>query len=378
MSAWWSQGGRGAGCRRGEAPAPGVPDGRRDPEAARVEARPGVAVAEERTASQQGEDGVGEQEDDEQVDQRRQAQGEGEATHARAGQREERQRREEVDAVGDQDGALGAVPAGLDRGGERTPVAQLVTHPLEVDDERVGGEADGDDQAGDAGHVEAVVVRPAQDRDGQVGHQAGDEDRGDGDEAQGAVLDQRVDDDEQEADQARDEAVAQLLAAQGGADVDAGLLDERQRQRTELELVGQAAGAVEGEATGDAGAAVEDGLVEAGRDDDLGVEGGGELVLRLGQRDHLAADLGVLLGALTVEGERDLDLVGDVALLVADVAGGGVGDLVAGDGHRAQDVLGRAVDVTGDQRLGRVVDDVLEGGRVAAVERLELGGAARG
>ena len=192
-------------------------------------------------------DRVGEQEDDEQVDQRRQAQGEGEAAHARAGQRVERRAAaRKLTPSATRMVRLARFQPVSTAARERAAVTQLVTHPLEVDDERVGGEADGDDEAGDAGHVEAVVVRPAQDRDRQVGDQAGDEDRGDRDEAQGAVLEQRVHDDEEQADQAGDQAVAQLLAAQGRADVDAGLLDERQRQRTELQLVGQAAGARRG------------------------------------------------------------------------------------------------------------------------------------
>ena len=80
-----------------------------------------------------------------------------------------------------------------------------------------------------------------------------------------------------------------------------------------------------------------------------------------GRRHHRAADVGVLLGALAVEGQRDLDLARHRALLVGAVAGGGVADLVAGHGDRAEDVLGAAVDVAGDERLRRVVDEAVEG-----------------
>ena len=47
-------------------------------------------------------------------------------------------------------------------------VAQLVADAFEVDDERVGREADGHDQARDAGERKPVALAPARMRDGQV------------------------------------------------------------------------------------------------------------------------------------------------------------------------------------------------------------------
>ena len=148
-------------------------------------------------------DRVGEEEDDDEVEDRRQAQGEGEAAHVRRRQHVEHEGGEEVDAVGGEDGALGAVPPGLDRALQRAALAQLVADPLEVHDEAVRGEPDGDDEAGDAGHVEPVVVRPAEDGHHEVGEQRREAERGDGHQAEQPVLDHRVDDDEQQADRGR-------------------------------------------------------------------------------------------------------------------------------------------------------------------------------
>ena len=100
-----------------------------------------------------------------------------------------------------------------------TSRAQLVPDPLEADDERISGEADGDDQTGDTGHVEAVVVRPPEDGDGQVGQQPGEHDGRDRHQAEHAVLGQRVEEDQDETGQAGQQAVAQLLGTQRRADL---------------------------------------------------------------------------------------------------------------------------------------------------------------
>ena len=64
-------------------------------------------------------------------------------------------------------------PSGLDRSTKRSTVADLVTQSLEVDDERVGGDTDRDDQSRDSGqrqseavamteqNTEAYVINPA-------------------------------------------------------------------------------------------------------------------------------------------------------------------------------------------------------------------------
>ena len=95
-------------------------------------------------------------------------------------------RGEQVDALRGVDGAQRALPAGLDGADEAAAVAQLVTDSLEVHDERVGGEADRDDQARDAGERQAVALAPAQDRDHQVGEDGRDDERRDRDRARAA------------------------------------------------------------------------------------------------------------------------------------------------------------------------------------------------
>ena len=84
----------------------------------------------------------------------------------------------------------GTLPAVFDGGGQAPALAQFVADTLEVDDERVGGMADGDDQARDTGQREPVVLGPAQQGDRRVGEHAGHDQRGNGDQAQQAVLEE--------------------------------------------------------------------------------------------------------------------------------------------------------------------------------------------
>ena len=93
-----------------------------------------------------------------QVDERAEAEREREALHHADGEDVEHDRREQRDRVGGQAGVAGPHPAGLDGDPHRLAVAHLVADPFEVDDERVGGDADRDDQPGDAGQVS---VKPA-------------------------------------------------------------------------------------------------------------------------------------------------------------------------------------------------------------------------
>ena len=94
---------------------------------------------------------VGEPEEHRQVDQRGEAEREREALHHAGREDVEHDRGQQRHRVGRQAGVPGAHPAALDRDPHRLAVAHLVADALEVDDERVGGDADPDDQAGDAG-----------------------------------------------------------------------------------------------------------------------------------------------------------------------------------------------------------------------------------
>ena len=89
-------------------------------------------------------------------------------------------------ALGREDRADGALPAGLDGADQPSAVAQLVADSFEVDDERVGREADRDDEARDAGEREAVALAPRQDRDHQVGEHRRDDERRDRDRGRAA------------------------------------------------------------------------------------------------------------------------------------------------------------------------------------------------
>ena len=84
---------------------------------------------------------MGEQEDHRDVDDGRDTEGEGEALNATNGEQVENHGRNQVDGVGDQDGALCAIPALFDGSAERTSISDLVSNTFEVDDERVGGHA---------------------------------------------------------------------------------------------------------------------------------------------------------------------------------------------------------------------------------------------
>ena len=55
-----------------------------------------------------------------------------------------------------------ALPARLDGDDQAAAVADLVADAFEVDDERVRGDADRDDEAGDARQAEPVPLAPGQ------------------------------------------------------------------------------------------------------------------------------------------------------------------------------------------------------------------------
>ena len=177
-----------------------------------------MPLAEERGAGQQRQHRVGEEEDDDDVDDRGQAERVGEAADVAGGQQVEHDGGDQVDGVGDDHGALGPLPPRLDGRRDRASLTDLVPHAFEVDDERVGRHTDRQDQAGDAGHGQPEVLRPAEQRDAQVGQRGGREQRGHGNQAESAVLDQRVDHDQHEADGAREQTLAELVGAERRAD----------------------------------------------------------------------------------------------------------------------------------------------------------------
>ena len=131
-----------------------------------------MALPEELGSDQQGDQRLGEEEHHDDVDDRGQGQGEREVLDPPDGDEVEDDATEEGHQVGDHDGAPGPRPGALDGGPDRSPFTNLVAKSLEVDDERVGGDADRHDHADDTARIrvkpiarraadEAYVMSPA-------------------------------------------------------------------------------------------------------------------------------------------------------------------------------------------------------------------------
>ena len=208
----------------------------------RVQAREPVAFAEELGPGQQPQGRVREHKDDDEVDDSRQAKGEGKAADVADCHEEQHDGGKEVHGLGGEDGALCPLPAVFHGGDQAAAFTELIADAFEVDDERVRRLADGYDQARDAGQRKPVVLGPAEDRDGQVCQDPGDHQGRDGHEAQGPVLEERVDHHEQQADEAGDQTHPKLVSAERGGDLLFALDFEADRQGTETELVGQGLG----------------------------------------------------------------------------------------------------------------------------------------
>ena len=227
--------GRAGPGRADRAPA-GAPR-RLGAEPLRVEPGPFVPAAEELRPGQQGHHRLGEQEDHDDVDDRGQAEGVGEALDVAGGEVVQQHRRQERDRVGDQDRAPRPFPPGFDRRAERLAVPHLVTEPLEVDDERVGGDADRHHQAGDRRQRHGEVLVLAQQHDREVGQQRRDHQAGDRHDAESPVVVEQVDHDQDQAEDAREQPRAERGVAGLRGDVELALQLEGQRQRPELEDV---------------------------------------------------------------------------------------------------------------------------------------------
>ncbi|MBG9885287.1 hypothetical protein ABE10_01525, partial [Bacillus toyonensis] len=341
-----------------------------------IHSRQPVTLPEEPCTGEQLHDGVCEDHEDEHVDQRRETEREREALHRRVGEDIQHHGGEHVDRLGDVDRALGPRPTVLHRAGDGLAVAQLVPDPLEVDDERVGGEADRDDEARDPGERETEAHAPGEDADDHIGQHRHHADRGDDDEAERSIAEQRVDGHERQADEPRDEADLELLRSEGRRHGVGALHREAQRKGSVTKLVGEALGALLGEAPADAGLAVEDDAVHRWRRDHRAVQHEGELVPRA---EPLAlvgvealADVAEGLGPLVVERQVDRPLARVLLPAVRRVRDG-----VSVELDRSQEVFDLAGWIAGDQRLvGRRAGRVFP--RRGAVIGEELGLQPRG
>ena len=113
---------------------------------------------------------------------------------------------QEGHGVGDQDRPPGPAPAALHRRPQRAPLADLVAESFEEDHERVRGDADRHDQAGDAGQGQREALVLAEHDDRQVGEQPRDHQAEHRDDRQAPVVQQQVDHHQQEAEGGRDQA----------------------------------------------------------------------------------------------------------------------------------------------------------------------------
>ena len=101
-----------------DATASGVHEGVLRAQVLGIKAREFVALTEEAHADEQLHHRVGEQEDHGNVDDSRDAQGKREALNATHGEQIEHDGGDQVDRIGDQNRALGAIPALLDGGAQ--------------------------------------------------------------------------------------------------------------------------------------------------------------------------------------------------------------------------------------------------------------------
>ncbi|BDZ60931.1 hypothetical protein GCM10025873_07220 [Demequina sediminis] len=294
---------------------------------------------------------MGEHHHDDHVDDGRETEREGEATHAAHREHVQDHGGKQVDRVGGEDGAACAAPSVLDRGIEAAALAELVANAFEVHDERVRRHTDRHDQTRDTREREAVVDEPRQQRNEHIRERTRDDERAHGHEAERAVLDERVDHHEHEADRTGDETLLELVGTQGRGDLLLGLHLEGDRQRTELQLVGQLLRGLLSKGAGNRRLATRDRPGDTRGGDHHSVEHHRELVARrLEGRDALR-DLGEGGSSVARELEAHLEAAGERALLAQLGARGRGIDVGAVHLDRAQDVLGESVLVTRD--IGR-------------------------
>ena len=131
--------------------------------------RPATAEAgdprrhERLAAGEQRDDRVGEQEDDHQVEDRRHAEGEREALHVAGGEVVEDRRGEEARPRRRTGSSAGPAPRPAAPRTAASALADLVLQSFEEHDERVGCDADRDDEPGDAGQGQGEADLPAED-----------------------------------------------------------------------------------------------------------------------------------------------------------------------------------------------------------------------
>src|SRR5664280_2753941 len=151
-------------------------------------------------AAQQDDEGPGEEVGDDDIEDGGQAEEEGESPDRPDRDEVQDGRTEQRDGVSGQHGAEGAGESAVHAGADRAPCPGLVLQTLEVDDVRVDGDADRDDEADDAGQVDRGVEALAHGGDDRPEQCSGHPQAGNDHDAQQAVVEDHV---EQHQDQAR-------------------------------------------------------------------------------------------------------------------------------------------------------------------------------
>ena len=170
-------------------------------------------------------------------------------------------------------------PTAIPRG-DRGPAAYLLLHPFEYHDVGVGRHPDGEDQAGDPRQRQRDRYELDQGREVEGVERQG----ADGDQAEHAVEHEQEERHERQAHEAGGDALVERLLAQRGRDLRLRDQLELDRQRADLEQLGQVLGGLDREAALDVGAvrAVDPvGVlleVDVGDGHQLAVEDGGEVL----------------------------------------------------------------------------------------------------
>ena len=273
----------------------------------------------------------------------------------------------------------------LRRGAEGAALADLVLDALVEHDEGVGGGADTDDEAGDAGQVQRVADPATQQDERAVDQQTRGEQGDQRDETEESVVGEHEDRHEDEADDTGDETRLQRGHTEGGGHRLGGaarlavLTGERQRQRAVAQVVGELGRRLLGEVTRDGGRRTEGSRrLDDRRGDDARVQGDGHLLLQV-VAGEVRPGLGTGVRAVGLEGEVDLHLTrvrvetaGDGAVGVDLVARQARAVLVGDAGQqrcRVQQVDLTGARLAGDQRQGRVVGTGERVGRGVATQQ---------
>ena len=225
-----------------------------------------------------------------------------EALDRRGSQEEQRERGHERDEVGVDRGQNAVTHAGHGCGAHASAHADLFAEPLQRKDRRVGGHADGEHDARDAGQRQREQAEARKPRENTQVKRCEHEHGGSGDEAEPAIEHKEVQHDEQQADGGDEHAGMQGVLTEGRADGLRLLEFEIDGQRAGLEHGLQRLRLVERVVAGDGHPAVGNRRLDGRRALHHAVEDDDDLAL--GRRE-VGGRLGEGLAAFAVQSEVD-------------------------------------------------------------------------